>query len=57
MIELQTISTNGLKEIFSIRKLLKANVVGETRYDFLLSPPSFSIEFNKMIIALVRFRI
>ena len=57
MIELQTISTNGLKELFGIRKLIKANVVGETRYDFLLSPPSFSIEFNKMIIALVRFRI
>ena len=57
MIELQTISTNGLKELFGIRKLIKANVVGETRYDFLLSLPSFSIEFNKMIIALVRFRI
>ena len=57
MIELQTISTDGLKEIFCIRKLIKTNVVDETRYDFVLSPLPLSIEFNKMIIALVMFRI
>ena len=57
MIELQTISTDGLKEIFCIRKLIKTNVVDETQYDFVLSLLPLSIEFNKMIIALVMFRI
>ena len=49
--------TDGLKEIFCIRKFIKANGVDETRYDFLLSPPPISIEFNKMMIALVMFGI
>ena len=57
MIELQTISTDGLKEIFCIRKPIKTNVVDETRYDFVLYLLPLSIEFDKMIIALVMFRI